>query len=99
MSSSPAEPERAEATLEVVNTLGLHARAAAKLVRVASSHRASIELEKSGQRADAKSIMGVLLLCGERGSRIVVRAVGDDACAAVESLRVLFADGFGEGVA
>lgn len=92
-------PARAEATLEVVNTLGLHARAAAKLVRVASSHRAAIELEKGGQRADAKSIMGVLLLCGERGSHIVVRAIGDDAEAAIEALRALFADGFGEGVA
>ena len=103
MSGSPEQPgrtpARAETTLEVVNALGLHARAAAKLVRVASSHRAFIELEKGGQRADAKSIMGVLLLCGERGSHVVVRAVGDDAEAAVEALRVLFADGFGEGAA
>lgn len=103
MSGSPEDPERApvraEATLEVVNTLGLHARAAAKLVRVASSHRAAIELEKGGQRADAKSIMGVLLLCGERGSHILVRATGDDAEAAIGALRALFADGFGEGVA
>lgn len=98
-SSDDRGPVRAEATLEVVNTLGLHARAAAKLVRVASSHRAAIELEKSGQRADAKSIMGVLLLCGERGSHIVVRAIGDDAEAAIDALRALFADGFGEGVA
>ncbi len=88
-----------EVTLEVVNALGLHARAAAKLVRVASSFRARVELDKGGQRADAKSIMGVLLLCGERGSRIVVRAIGDDADAAVAALRALFAEGFGEGVA
>jgi phosphocarrier protein HPr len=91
--------ERAEATLEVVNALGLHARAAAKLVRVASSFGARIELEKAGQRADAKSIMGVLLLCGERGSKITVRAAGDDATTALDALRALFEEGFGEGVA
>lgn len=91
--------DRAEATLEVVNALGLHARAAAKLVRVASSFDARIELEKAGQRADAKSIMGVLLLCGERGSKITVRTIGTDAATALDALRALFEEGFGEGVA
>ncbi|MEZ4249020.1 MAG: HPr family phosphocarrier protein, partial [Polyangiales bacterium] len=74
-------------------------RAAARLVKVASSFRARIELDKSGQRADAKSIMGVLLLCGERGSKIVVRATGEDAGPALDALRALFEEGFGEGVA
>ncbi|MBX3250081.1 MAG: HPr family phosphocarrier protein [Myxococcales bacterium] len=91
--------ERAEGAFEIVNTLGLHARAAAKLVREAGRFAARVELEKDGQRADAKSIMGVLLLCGERGARIRVRAEGVDADAAVRALGDLFASGFGEGVA
>ena len=49
---------------EIVNDLGLHARAATKLVHLASRFRAEVELEKDGQRANAKSVMGVLLLCG-----------------------------------
>ena len=60
---------RAADTFEIVNALGLHARAAAKLVRLAGRYDARVELEKDGQTADAKSIMGVLLLCGEQGAQ------------------------------
>ncbi len=86
----------AEGTFEIVNELGLHARAAAKLVRAASGFRAYVELEKDGQRADAKSIMGVLLLCGEKGARITLRAKGTDAAEAVRVIGQLVADRFGE---
>ena len=82
---------------EIVNELGLHARAAAKLVRIAGGFRSRIEVEKAGQTADAKSIMGVLLLCGEKGARVRVRAWGDDADDAVSAIGALIADGFGEG--
>ena len=81
---------------EIINALGLHARAAAKLVRVASKYQASVELEKAGQRVDAKSVMGVLLLCGERGARLGVHARGADAAEAVRAIGALIAKRFGE---
>ena len=85
-----------EATFEIMNELGLHARAATKLVQLASRFAAEIELEKDGQRANAKSVMGVLLLCGGRGTRLTVVARGGDARAAVDSLGALIQDRFGE---
>lgn len=87
---------RAEGTFEIVNVLGLHARAATKLVQLASRHRASIELELEGQKANAKSVMGVLLLACGMGSRLRVRAEGEDAEAAVAAIGALIADRFGE---
>ena len=59
-------------TLEVVNERGLHARAATKLVHLASRFDAEVTLEKDGQRANAKSVMGVLLLCGSMGTQVDV---------------------------
>jgi len=91
-----AEGAVAEGTFEIVNELGLHARAAAKLVRAATRFDAEIEIEKDGQRADAKSIMGVLLLCGEKGARVTLRARGHDADEAVRVLGQLVTDRFGE---
>lgn len=84
------------ATVEVTNRLGLHARAAAKLVNVANQFESHIEVSKDGQVADAKSIMGVLLLCGQKGARITIRALGVDAKSALGALCRLVEDGFGE---
>ncbi len=84
------------ATVEVPNQLGLHARAAAKLVDLANCYEAEIEVSKEGQVADAKSIMGVLLLCGQRGAKLTIRAIGADAEVALEALCELVASGFGE---
>lgn len=84
------------ADLEIVNELGLHARAAAKVVRMAGAYESHVTLEKDGRTADAKSIMGVLLLCGERGSTVRVRATGVDADVVVNAIRELFASRFGE---
>ncbi|MDH3200091.1 MAG: HPr family phosphocarrier protein [Myxococcales bacterium] len=84
------------ATVEVPNRLGLHARAAAKLVHVANRYEAEIQVSKDEQVADAKSIMGVLLLCGQRGARLTIRAIGVDAEAALEALCDLVTSGFGE---
>ena len=89
--------EALTATVEVPNRLGLHARAAAKLVDVANRYAAHIEVSKDGQVADAKSIMGVLLLCGQQGSKIHIRAAGSDAAEALDALCDLVAGGFGEG--
>ena len=83
-------------TFEIINELGMHARAATKLVQLASRFKAEIEIEKDGQRANAKSVMGVLLLCGAKGSKIIVHARGVDAARAVEDIGQLFADRFGE---
>jgi phosphocarrier protein HPr len=88
--------ERFDATFEIVNELGLHARAAAKLVEVAGRFRCVVKLEKEGQTADAKSIMGVLLLCGYKGAKLTVTATGEDAKAAVAAIGALLADRFGE---
>lgn len=86
----------ASGTFEIVNALGLHARAATKLVQLASRYACDVELEKDGQRANAKSVMGVLLLCGARGTRVSVHADGVDAQAAVDAIGALIADRFGE---
>ena len=88
--------EGLSATVKLVNRLGLHARAAAKLVDLANRYESHIEVSKGDQVADAKSIMGVLLLCGEQGAKIRIRASGADAAAALDSLRALVAAGFGE---
>jgi len=88
--------EALTATVEVPNRLGLHARAAAKLVDLASRYESHIEVSKDGQVADAKSIMGVLLLCGHQGAQITIRARGADAKVALAALCGLVAGGFGE---
>jgi phosphocarrier protein HPr len=88
--------ERAEGRFEIVNELGMHARAAAKLVRLASEFECAISVEKDGQRADAKSVMGVLLLCGQKGAEITVFAEGHDAERAVREIGALIRDRFHE---
>ena len=88
--------EALRASVEVPNRLGLHARAAAKLVNVANRYESHIEVSKDGQAADAKSIMGVLLLCGHQGSQLTFSARGADAKAALDALCELVSNGFGE---
>ncbi len=80
----------------VVNQLGLHARAAARFVRLASQFAASVRVARGARELDGKSILGLLLLGAARGSTIVIRADGVDADAAVEALAALIASGFGE---
>ncbi|MGB5809817.1 MAG: HPr family phosphocarrier protein [Polyangiales bacterium] len=88
--------ESAVGTAMVTNRLGLHARAAAKLVDLANRFEAHVEVSKEGQFVDAKSIMGVLLLCGQRGATLTIRTRGPDAEAALASLCALVESGFGE---
>jgi phosphocarrier protein len=80
----------------VVNPLGLHARPAAQLVKLASTFQSEIELVKDGMPVNGKSIMGVMMLAAENGSSIMVRAQGADEAAAVAALSALIASGFGE---
>jgi len=88
--------ETAQGTFRIINERGMHARAAAKLVQLASSHKAAVRIEKDGIEADAKSIMGVLLLCGQMGTQVTVRAEGEGATAVVDAIGALIADRFGE---
>jgi phosphocarrier protein HPr len=82
---------------EIVNKLGLHARAAAKLTHVASGFRSEIWLSRSGRRVNAKSIMGVMMLAAGKGVTVRIDAEGADADAAIRALTALIADKFGEG--
>lgn len=82
---------------EIVNKLGLHARAAAKLTHVAGGFQSEIWLSRSGRRVNAKSIMGVMMLAAGKGSTVHIDAEGPDADAALSALTALIADRFGEG--
>jgi phosphocarrier protein len=85
-----------EREARIVNQEGLHARPAAKIVRLASTFVAEVELFKDGVAVNGKSIMGVMMLAAECGSSIMVRADGPDAEQAVEAISQLVAGGFGE---
>ena len=80
----------------IVNQEGLHARPAARIVRLASKFASEIELAKDGLEVNGKSIMGVMMLAAECGSSILIRAKGPDAEQAVAALAELVASGFGE---
>lgn len=84
---------------EIVNPLGLHARAASKLVALANKFSADVYVGRAGQEGqevNGKSILGVLMLACAQGSTITLRCEGDDAAEAYEALAALVNDGFGE---
>jgi phosphocarrier protein HPr len=83
-------------TYEVVNELGLHARAAAALVQVANGFQSTIHLVRDGDEVNAKSIMGVLTLAAAKGTEVAVRCEGPDETAALAAVGALFENGFGE---
>jgi phosphocarrier protein HPr len=83
-------------TVTVVNPLGIHARAAAKFVHVATKFEARVRVARERREIDGKSIMGILLLAASRGSTITISADGTDEQAAVDALTVLVSSGFGE---
>lgn len=85
-----------EQTVTVVNPLGVHARPAAQLVKLANSFESEIQLVKDELPVNGKSIMGVMMLAAECGACITVRAQGPDADAAVAALIELVTSGFGE---
>lgn len=86
-----------EVDVEIVNKLGLHARAAAKFVSLASTFDSTIELEKDARRVNGKSIMGVMMLAASQGSTVRLIADGPDEDEALRELADLVADCFGEG--
>ncbi len=86
-----------QAEAEIVNKLGLHARASAKLTQTASQYKCEVWLARNGRRVNAKSIMGVMMLAAGKGATVLVETEGDDAPAALKAILGLIADKFGEG--
>jgi phosphocarrier protein len=82
--------------LEIINKLGLHARASAKLTQVAGQFEADVWLSRNDKRVNAKSIMGVMMLAAAKGSRVIVETDGPDEGAAMRALEQLVATKFGE---
>jgi phosphocarrier protein len=87
----------ASADVLIVNKLGMHARASAKLTQVASAYKCEVWLSRNGRRVNAKSIMGVMMLAAGKGATITIEALGEDAEAALAALQKLIADKFDEG--
>jgi len=87
----------ATADVEIVNKLGLHARASAKLTQVASRFACEVWISRGGRRVNAKSIMGVMMLAAGKGSSVTIETLGEDAEAALAALQQLIADKFDEG--
>jgi phosphocarrier protein HPr len=85
-----------ERATEIVNRLGLHARAAAKLVHTAGGFQSRVTVEKDGEEVDAKSILGILLLAAGQGSRVTIRCDGQDEEDAMRAVTALFANRFDE---
>jgi phosphocarrier protein len=84
--------------VQIVNVLGLHARAAARFVRAAGRFRSRVTITKDGTTTDGKSILGILFLAATTGTEIVIAASGDDEIEAVDTLANLVSAGFGEAV-
>ncbi|HCU85613.1 MULTISPECIES: HPr family phosphocarrier protein [unclassified Methylophilus] len=84
-------------SLEIINKLGLHARASTKFTQTASQFKSEVWVEKNGRRVNAKSIMGVMMLAAAKGSIIDIEATGADEAQAIAALQTLVNDYFGEG--
>jgi len=82
--------------VKIVNKLGLHARASAKLTQTASKFASGVWIARNGRRVNAKSIMGVMMLAAGLGSSVELETDGVDEAAAMEAIEKLFADKFGE---
>lgn len=86
----------AKKTLIIQNKLGLHARAASQFVQLANKFKADITISRGRQEVNGKSIMGVMMLAAAKGSKITVKAKGDDAHTALDAVEKLVNDKFGE---
>ncbi len=82
---------------QIINKLGLHARASAKLTQLASSFKCEVKMTRNNRRVDAKSIMGVMMLAAAKGTTIVIETNGEDEAEAMQALLKLINDYFGEG--
>ena len=82
---------------QIINKLGLHARASAKLTQLASQYPCEVWLSRNGRRVNAKSIMGVMMLAAARGTTIAIETNGEKEQEAMAALQALIKDYFGEG--
>ncbi len=81
----------------IINKLGLHARASAKLTQLAGSFKSDVMLSRNNRRVNAKSIMGVMMLAAAKGTTITIETLGEDEAAAMQAILNLINDYFGEG--
>jgi len=86
-----------EKKVTIINKLGLHARAAAKLINTTGQFSSQIRINKDGREVDGKSIMSVMMLAASKGTELTIRADGEDEAAAIEAIEALINDYFGEG--
>ena len=86
-----------QSNIQISNKLGLHARASAKLTKLAGSFKSEVHLSRNERRVNAKSIMGVMMLAAGLGAEVLIEVEGDDEQAAMEALRALIDGKFGEG--
>jgi phosphocarrier protein HPr len=83
--------------VEIINKLGLHARAAAKLTQLAARFQSDVQIARNGRKVNAKSIMGVMMLAAGKGSKVMLETEGPDETPAMDAICALIADYFGEG--
>ena len=83
--------------VEIVNKLGLHARASAKLTQLAARYQSEVQMSRSGRKVNAKSIMGVMMLAAGKGSKVTIETDGPDESDAMDAIVSLIGDCFGEG--
>ena len=83
--------------VEIINKLGLHARASAKLTQLAAKYQSEVSLGRNGRKINAKSIMGVMMLAAGKGARVTLETDGPDETEAMEAILALINDCFGEG--
>ena len=86
-----------KATIRISNKLGLHARASAKLTKLAAQFRSDVHMSRNGRRVNAKSIMGVMMLAAGIGTEVDIETEGEDEAEAMKALVALIEDKFGEG--
>ena len=90
-------PNMAEQNIEIINKLGLHARASAKLTQTAGQFQSEVWISRNGRRVNGKSIMGVMMLAAAKGTQVHLETLGPDEDAAMGALVALINDKFGEG--
>ena len=83
--------------VEIINKLGLHARASAKLTQLCAKYQSDVHMSRNGRKVNAKSIMGVMMLAAGKGSRVIIEIDGPDEAAAMDAIVALIGDYFGEG--
>jgi phosphocarrier protein len=83
--------------VEIINKLGLHARASAKLTQLAARYQSDVQMSRNGRKVNAKSIMGVMMLAAGKGSKVMIETDGPDETDAMDAITALIGDYFGEG--